>query len=287
VVTSATLATGERFDFLAERLGLDEPEVEPTTAIFPSPFDYARQALLVVPADLPAPNADVAAHSQAVIRIVRDMAAASDGGIFVLFTSHRDVRATAAALRAHGVDGRWPLLVHGDETRDALLRRFRESGRSILLGTASFWEGVDVAGSALRGIVLARLPFRVPTEPITAARCEAIEEKGGDSFREFMLPHAALRLKQGFGRLIRSSTDRGVVTLCDPRVLTKSYGRSLLATLPPARRVVGRWNDVRREVETFYSGDALDYQVAPIDDPVEGPPDYFYEVPEDIYEGAE
>jgi ATP-dependent DNA helicase DinG len=185
------------------------------------------------------------------------------------------------------VDGRWPLLVHGDETRDALLRRFRESGRAILLGTASFWEGVDVAGSALRGIVLARLPFRVPTEPLTAARCEAIEEKGGDSFREFMLPHAALRLKQGFGRLIRSSTDRGVVVLCDPRVLTKSYGRSLLATLPPARRVVGRWNDVRREVEAFYSGELLAVESEPMDEPVEGPPDYFYEMPEDIYEGAE
>ena len=252
VVTSATLATGERFDFLAERLGLDEPEVEPTTAIFPSPFDYSSQALLVIPADVPAPNVDAAAHSRAVIRIVLDMAAAADGGLFVLFTSHRDVRATAAALRSHGADGRWPLLVHGDDTRDSLLRRFRESGRAILLGTASFWEGVDVAGSALRGIVLGRLPFRVPTEPLTAARCEAIEEQGGDSFRDFMLPHAALRLKQGFGRLIRSSTDRGVVTLCDPRVLTKAYGRALLATLPPARRVVGRWEEVRREVGLFY-----------------------------------
>ena len=254
VVTSATLATGERFDFLAERLGLNEPEVEPETAIFPSPFDYESQALLVIPADVPPPNVDAAAHSQSVIRIVRDMAAAADGGLFVLFTSHRDVRATAAALRACGVEGQWPLLVHGDDTRDSLLRRFRESGRAILLGTASFWEGVDVAGSALRGIVLARLPFRVPTEPLTAARCEAIEEQGGDSFREFMLPHAALRLKQGFGRLIRSSTDRGVVALCDPRVLTKAYGRALLATLPPARRVVGKWNDVRKQVENFYEG---------------------------------
>ena len=286
VVTSATLATGERFDFLAERLGLDEPEVEPTTAIFPSPFDYARQALLVIPADIPAPNVDGAAHSRAVTALVRDMADAADGGLFVLFTSHRDVRATAAALRGVGVDGRWPMLVHGDEPRDALLRRFRESGRAILLGTASFWEGVDVAGSALRGIVLARLPFRVPTEPLTAARCEAIEEKGGDSFREFMLPHAALRLKQGFGRLIRSSTDRGVVTLCDPRVLTKSYGRALLATLPPARRVVGRWSDLRREVEAFYTGESSGRRVPPAAVLAEAAPDDLYELPEDIYEGA-
>ena len=254
VITSATLATGERFDFLADRLGLTEPEVEPETAIFPSPFDYAAQALLVIPSDVPAPNLDSAAHSRAVVRIVCDMAAAADGGLFVLFTSHKDVRATAAALRSCGVEGRWPLLVHGDDTRDSLLRRFRDSGRAILLGTASFWEGVDVAGSALRGIVLARLPFRVPTEPLTAARCEAIEEQGGDSFRDFMLPHAALRLKQGFGRLIRSSTDRGVVVLCDPRVVTKAYGRALLATLPPARRVVGRWADVHSGVQDFYDG---------------------------------
>ncbi len=288
VVTSATLATGERFDFLAGRLGLDEPQVEPTTAIFPSPFDYARQALLVVPSDVPAPNTDPAGHARAVTNIVCEVAEASDGGLFALFTSHRDVRATAAELRARGVDGRWPLLVHGDESRDVLLRRFRESGRSILIGTASFWEGVDVAGSALRGIVLARLPFRVPTEPLTAAHCEAIEERGGDSFRDFMLPHAALRLKQGFGRLIRSSTDRGVVVLCDPRVVTKAYGRSLLATLPPARRVVGRWNDLRRQVESFYSSDSRyeeDEGVARVR-AEEGR--YAFDIaPDDIYEGAE
>ncbi len=288
VVTSATLATGERFDFLAGRLGLDEPRVEPTTAIFPSPFDYARQALLAVPADVPAPNVDAAGHSRAVTGIARDMAESSDGGLFVLFTSHRDVRATAAELRARGVDGRWPLLVHGDESRDVLLRRFRESGRAILLGTASFWEGVDVAGSALRGIVLARIPFRVPTEPLTAARCEAIEENGGDAFRDFMLPHAALRLKQGFGRLIRSSTDRGVVVLCDPRVVSKAYGRSLLATLPPARRVVGRWRDVHREIESFYAGSAFDVaREVDVEYPEPGPPEFFRERPEDIYERAE
>jgi ATP-dependent DNA helicase DinG len=187
-----------------------------------------------------------------VLRVLRDLAAASDGGLFVLFTSHRDVRASAAALRAAGVPARWPLLVQGEDGRDLLLRRFRDAGRAILLGTSSFWEGVDVAGSALRGLLIAKLPFRVPTEPLTAAHCEAIAEQGGDPFGEFMLPHAALRLKQGFGRLIRSSTDRGVVVLADPRLVSKAYGRELLESLPPAARRSGEWARLREEIETFY-----------------------------------
>jgi ATP-dependent DNA helicase DinG len=226
----------------------------PETAIFPSPFDYRSQALLAIPSDVPAPNVDGAGHFRAVVRVILDLATAADGGLFALFTSHRDVRAAAAELRARGVERRWPLLVHSEESRDALLQRFRDSGRAILLGTASFWEGVDVAGRALRGLVLAKLPFRVPTEPLTAAHCEAISQRGGDPFHDFMLPHAGLRLKQGFGRLIRAGTDQGVVVLCDPRVMTKGYGRALLATLPPARRVMGTWDGIREQVEAFYRG---------------------------------
>ncbi|HEX5436018.1 MAG TPA: helicase C-terminal domain-containing protein [Gemmatimonadaceae bacterium] len=252
VVTSATLASNDRFTFLAGRLGLTEPDVEPATAIFPSPFFYHEQALLAMPTDVPAPNVDAAGHFRAVERVVMEMADASDGGLFVLFTSHRDVRAMAATLRERGVEGRWPLLVHGEDARDALLGRFRESGRAILLGTASFWEGVDVAGRALRGLVLARLPFRVPSEPLTAAHCEAIEQNGGDAFTEFMLPHAALRLKQGVGRLIRRTTDRGVIVLCDPRVLTKPYGQVLLDALPPARRLISTWQQLRVQITAFY-----------------------------------
>jgi ATP-dependent DNA helicase DinG len=253
VLTSATLADDSGFRFLATRLGLDDPALAPTTGIYASPFQYPRQAILAVPTDIPAPNADPAAHLQAVVRIALDVADASDGGIFVLFTSHRDVRLTATEVRARGIERRWPLLVHGDDGRDALLRRFRESGRAVLLGTASFWEGIDVPGRALRGLVLAKLPFRVPTEPLTAAHCEEIEKRGGDSFREYMLPNAALRLKQGFGRLIRTGTDQGVVVLCDPRVLAKSYGRGLLAGLPPARRVTGPWGSIIEDIRGFYS----------------------------------
>jgi ATP-dependent DNA helicase DinG len=260
IVTSATLTASsgdvvsdaQRFEFLVKRLGLADPELAPTTAVFASPFDFLEQSLLAIPSDVPAPNADVDGHRRAVTRIVLDLAEASDGGLFVLFTSHREVRQLATELRARGIERRWPLLVHGEESRDTLLARFRDSGQGILLGTASFWEGVDVPGEALRGLVIAKLPFRVPTEPVTAAQCEAIEARGGNAFAEYMLPHASLRLKQGFGRLIRTGTDRGVVVIADPRIVTKRYGRGLLDALPPARRSIGRWRDCLERVRDFY-----------------------------------
>ncbi|HVX39660.1 MAG TPA: helicase C-terminal domain-containing protein [Gemmatimonadaceae bacterium] len=253
VVTSATLATDGKFQFLAARLGLNTPTLEPKTGIFPSPFRYREQSLLAVPSDVPAPNVNPTGHFEAIARVAVDLAEASNAGMFVLFTSHRDVRAMASELRARGIERRWPLLVHGDESRDALLERFRDAGRAILLGTASFWEGVDVPGDALRALLIAKLPFRVPTEPITAAHCEAIEARGGDAFKEYMLPHAALRLKQGFGRLVRTSTDRGVVVIADPRVVTKNYGRGLMEGLPPAARRVGRWTELVPEIRSFYA----------------------------------
>jgi ATP-dependent DNA helicase DinG len=252
VITSATLAVDGRFDFLRARLGLDEADVEPESGIFPSPFDYPSQAMLGIPTDLPAPNVDGPGHAQAVTDALVDLIEAADGGVFALFTSHRDVRQAAERLRARQVDRRWPLLVHGEDARDALLRRFRAAGRAVLLGTASFWEGVDVPGDPLRALLLARVPFRVPTEPLTAARCERIERAGGDAFAEYMLPDAALRLKQGFGRLIRSSADCGAIVLMDPRTLTKSYGTVLLDGLPPARRVVGPWSAVKRELQRMF-----------------------------------
>src|SRR6185503_15870342 len=236
------------------RLGLNDPELEPRTGVFPSPFKYRDQALLAIPSDIPAPNVNPSSHFAAVARATFDLANAANGGMFVLFTSHKDVRAMASELRARGADRRWPLLVHGEELRDQLLARFRDSGRAVLLGTASFWEGVDVPGDALRALLIAKLPFRVPTEPITAAHCEAIVAQGGDPFVEYMLPHAALRLKQGFGRLIRSGTDRGVVVIADPRIVTKGYGRGLVEALPPARRKVGRWSEIVEEVRGFYGG---------------------------------
>jgi ATP-dependent DNA helicase DinG len=252
-LTSATLAAGGEFGFLESRLGLDgETSRVSVRATFASPFDFGAQCLLGVPTDIPDPREHEEAHDAAIGQVVRDLAFASDGGMFVLFTSHAALR--RAAARLHGeLDGRWPLLVQGEAPRDQLLRRFRDSGQAILLGTDSFWEGVDVPGRALRALVLTKLPFKVPTEPITAARVERLEEQGRNGFMEYLLPHAALKLKQGFGRLIRSRQDTGVVVLLDSRVVTRRYGPLVLHGLPPADRVIGSWAEVRTRCEDFFA----------------------------------
>ena len=255
VITSATLAVGtagDGFDFISSRLGLNHDDVEPVTAVLGSPFDFTTQAVLAIPTDLPIPSSGEGSHVEATAAVAADLIRAADGGVFLLFTSHRDVKEAARLLRQAGIEKDWPLLVHGEDSRDAILRRFRAHGDAVLVGTASFWEGVDVPGRALRGLLLARIPFRVPSEPITAAHCEAIEAAGGDAFASYMVPHAALRLKQGFGRLIRSTDDRGAVVICDPRVVRKGYGAALLAGLPPARRLDGPWAKLLPELEAFY-----------------------------------
>jgi ATP-dependent DNA helicase DinG len=253
LLTSATLSTGGDFGFLKDRLGLGPPFARlKYEAVLPSPFDYGEQCLFGIPVDAPDPRADETGHDLAVVRAVRDIGCASDGGLFVLFTSHAALRRAATAIRTE-IGGRWPLLVQGEAQRDQLLRRFRELGSAILLGTDSFWEGVDVPGQALRALLLAKLPFKVPSEPLTAARLERLEAEGLDGFRHYLLPHAALKLKQGFGRLIRSRSDYGVVVLLDQRIIRRSYGTVLLASLPPAQRIVGPWPEVRRAVEEFFA----------------------------------
>jgi ATP-dependent DNA helicase DinG len=257
VLTSATLAAGGDFEFLERRLGLAvAPSPVTTREIFSSPFDYPSQCLFGIPEDFPDPREDEAAHDAALAQAVTDLAHAADGGLFVLFTSHAALRRAAQQLRGM-LDPRWPLLVQGESSRDTLLRRFRDAGNAILLGTDSFWEGVDVPGRALRGLVLCKLPFKVPSEPITAARLERLAEGGEDGFMGYLLPHAALKLKQGFGRLIRSTSDVGVVVLLDRRVVTKRYGPLVLAGLPKAERVVGSWAQVRTKCEDFFARHGL------------------------------
>jgi ATP-dependent DNA helicase DinG len=220
--------------------------------VLPSPFDFAAQCLFGIPTDVPEPREDESGHGAAVARVLLEMARASDGGVFALFTSHGQLRRTAEAIRGE-VGGRWPLLVQGEGQRDHLLRRFRDAGSAILLGTDSFWEGVDVPGRALRVLILAKLPFRVPSEPLTAARLERLTEAGVDGFTHYLVPLAALKLKQGFGRLIRTKSDVGAVVLLDRRVVTKRYGARMLEGLPPATKAIGNWPDVRREVEEFFA----------------------------------
>jgi ATP-dependent DNA helicase DinG len=253
VLTSATLAASGDFSFLEERLGLDRPPHRVVVReVLGSPFDFATQCLFGVPTDVPEPRGDESGHDAAVARVLLDLAHASDGGIFALFTSHGALRRAAEAVR-EPLGGRWPLLVQGEGQRDQLLRRFRESGSAILLGTDSFWEGVDVPGRALRVLILAKLPFRVPTEPLTAARLERLRDQGQDGFTRYLVPLAALKLKQGFGRLIRSRTDVGVVVLLDPRAVTKGYGPGILEGLPAATRVVSTWAEVRRQCTEFFA----------------------------------
>jgi ATP-dependent DNA helicase DinG len=255
---SATLATKDSFTFLRSRIGLlDDASIEYDVklkineSIINSPFEFDRQTVLVVPTDLPDVNDPSGRFDEATAEVVRDTCSISGGGTFVLFTSHRALRRVAELLRADTALP-WPLFVQGEDTRTRLLERFVESGSGLLLGTASFWEGVDVPGRPLRGLIIQRLPFKVPTEPITAARIEAIERRGGNSFGEFVLPLAALKLKQGFGRLVRSREDQGAILILDDRIVRKRYGAYLRESLPPAPLRKGPWTELTWFLKEFY-----------------------------------
>ena len=223
VFTSATLAVDGGFEHVATRLGLDAPE----TLLLQSPFDWNAQALCYLPPNLPQPSARD--FTSAMLGAVRPVLEASNGRAFLLFASHRALREAAQALR----DGPWPLFVQGEAPRHVLLQRFRESGNGVLLGAASFREGVDVVGAALTVVVIDKLPFAAPDDPVFEARLEAIRRAGGIPFFDEQLPQAVIALKQGAGRLIRSETDHGVLVLCDPRLTGKGYGRVFLDSLPP------------------------------------------------------
>ena len=225
--TSATLSIAGDFQHFARQLGLEDPH----TLHVESPFDYGRQALAYLPKDLPDPSARD--HTDKVIAAILPVLEASDGRAFLLFTSHRALRRAAELL-----EGRvpWPLYVQGTAPRHRLLEEFRLSGRGVLLGAASFWEGVDVAGDALSVVVIDKLPFAMPDDPVLQARLEALEEAGINPFMGWQVPTAVIALKQGAGRLIRDVHDRGVLVLCDPRLTTKGYGRLFLASLPPMPR---------------------------------------------------
>ena len=228
VFTSATLSVGEDFSHFATRLGLQDA---PTLRIA-SPFDYEAQALLYLPKGMPDPSSP--AFVEAVIEASMPLLDAAGGGAFLLFTSHRALARAAALLRE-----RWewaadlPVLVQGEGPRDRLLQQFRQHGSAVLLGTSSFWEGVDVKGEALRLVIIEKLPFASPEDPLVKSRIDFLRRHGGNPFKEYQLPEAVLALKQGFGRLIRSEDDRGLVAICDPRLVEKSYGRVFRASLPP------------------------------------------------------
>jgi ATP-dependent DNA helicase DinG len=232
IFTSATLAVGRDFSLYQRELGL----ADAATGCWESPFDYGAQALLYVPRDLPPPNSRE--HTEAVVAAALPVLRASRGRAFLLFTTLRALaQARELLAETFAREGlRWPLLAQGEGSRSELLSRFRELGNAVLLGSASFWEGVDVPGDALSVVVIDKLPFAPPDDPLLAARLEALRADGGNPFFEYQLPQAVIALKQGAGRLIRTETDRGVLMICDPRLTDKPYGKRIWKSLPPMQR---------------------------------------------------
>ncbi|GIX21464.1 MAG: hypothetical protein KatS3mg121_0247 [Gammaproteobacteria bacterium] len=224
VFTSATLAVAGDFGHFARSMGLEGAE----GLCFESPFDYRRQALLYLPPGLPEPSDP--RHTTSLLEAVLPVLEASGGRAFLLFTSHRALQAAAAWLRGRVP---YPLFVQGQAPRSPLLDAFRLSGNGVLLGTASFWEGVDIRGEALSCVVIDKLPFAAPNDPVLEARIARLREAGEDPFTGLQLPRAVLTLKQGIGRLIRGVEDRGVLVIGDPRLRTRGYGRVFLDSLPP------------------------------------------------------
>ena len=232
IFTSATLAIAGDFSLYQRELGL----ADAATGYWESPFDYAQQALLYLPRDLPEPNSFE--HTDAVVAAALPVLQASRGRAFLLFTTLRALARARETLSAGAERGvlDFPLLAQGDGSRTELLTRFRHLGNAVLLGSQSFWEGVDVQGEALSLVVIDKLPFAPPDDPLFAARLEHIAGEGGNPFLDYQLPQAAINLKQGAGRLIRSETDRGVLMICDRRLVDKPYGRRIWQALPPMRR---------------------------------------------------
>jgi ATP-dependent DNA helicase DinG len=228
VFTSATLAVGDDFSHFAGRVGLPDARA----LRLHSPFDFERNALLYLPGELPDPAAPE--YTRRVLAAAWPLLQASGGRAFLLFTSYRALREAQEELARRHCP--FPILVQGSAPRDELLRRFRELGNAVLLGTGSFWEGVDVRGPALSLVVIDKLPFAAPNDPLLQARLAAVRARGGEPFMELQLPQAVIALKQGVGRLIRDVGDRGVMMLCDPRLRRRSYGRLFLESLPPMRR---------------------------------------------------
>ncbi|MEO7405073.1 MAG: ATP-dependent DNA helicase [Burkholderiales bacterium] len=243
ILTSATLAVGTDFSLYQERMGLEDAR----TASWPSPFDYAANALLYLPTNLPEPSATN--FTDAVVEAALPVLRASGGRAFMLFTTLRGMRRAHEVLtEAFEREGlTYPLLVQGQGSRTDLLDRFRAIGNAVLVASASFWEGVDVRGETLSVVVIDKLPFAPPDDPVLAARLEALERSGRNAFVEYQVPQAAIALKQGAGRLIRDERDRGVLVICDTRLASRGYGRKILASLPAMRRT-----RVLADVEAFF-----------------------------------
>jgi ATP-dependent DNA helicase DinG len=245
VFTSATLSVRGDFAHYQAEMGLEAARAE----TWDSPFNYGDQALLYVPEEMRDPNAE--GYTRAVVDAVLPVIGASGGRAFLLFTSLRAMRDAHALLQdgfqRNGYD--FPLLLQGEGPRSELLQRFRRLGNAVLVASQSFWEGVDVRGEALSVVMIDRLPFQPPDDPVLAARIDRMNTEGRNAFMEYQVPRAVITLKQGAGRLIRDESDRGVLMICDTRIVTKPYGRRIWQSLPPMRRT-----RLLEDVEAFFSG---------------------------------
>lgn len=253
ILCSATLTTNNTFTYMRKRLGL-EPKFllkKPITEdIYPSPFDYSKQALLAIPKDMPPPT-----HPQfldAVCNCTLDALLASRGNAFVLFTSYSMLQTCYEKMIDKLTENRFLVLRQGENSRQTLLEKFKKTDGSILFGTDTFWEGVDVVGEALRCVIIVKLPFKVPSEPIIQARTEAITKEGGNAFLEYSVPNAIVKFKQGFGRLIRNRKDRGCILCLDSRLLSKDYGKLFLSSLPPCKQLITTQSSLKQPLIDFY-----------------------------------
>lgn len=253
VLCSATLTSNQNFAFIRQRMGLT-PQLLPqrvvTEHIYDSPFDYRKQALLAVPTDMPPPTHPD--FNEIAYENVWQAIHASQGQAFVLFTSYAMLQSCYEVLAKRFKDSRYPVFRQGEDHRQNLLNKFRNTDRAVLFGTDSFWEGVDVIGDSLRCVIIVKLPFRVPSEPIIQARTEAILERGGDPFFEYAVPHAIVKFKQGFGRLIRHKFDRGCIVCLDTRLVLKGYGKLFLNSLPACEKAFMNGSCLWPKLKEFY-----------------------------------
>jgi ATP-dependent DNA helicase DinG len=249
VCTSATLSVGGSFSFWKSRVGLSHTDAQVEEASYPSPFPFRTNALLAIDTSAPPPERpEYRGYVEgAVLRLIE----ASQGHALVLFTSHEAMRSAYESARPRLAELGIAALRQGEDDRSRLLETFKSDLSSVLFATDSFWEGIDAPGETLQLVIISKLPFRVPTDPVQLARSEAVERRGGNAFMEISLPEAVIRLKQGFGRLIRHSEDRGVVAILDSRIATKHYGRLFVQSLPECRLMAGNLDTIEKEVSKF------------------------------------
>lgn len=253
VLCSATLTTNRSFEFMRNRLGLTHAYIRDriiTENLYDSPFDYQQQSLLVIPTDMPAPTESTFINAAA--ERIWETLQTCRGNAFVLFTSYTMLKQCYDILAKRLEEKRFSVFKQGDDQRSSLLNGFKAADYAVLFGTDSFWEGIDIAGENLRCVIIVKLPFKVPTEPIIQARTEAITAQGGNAFQDYAVPNAIVKFKQGCGRLIRTHTDRGCIVCLDNRLVSKEYGTLFLNSLPNCRRVFGTASQIQDEMKNFY-----------------------------------